>query len=326
MSVGVGPWEHRLLDWAYEGIESPPSEAFPDVTDEALLHAYAACAEVTRQHSRTFYLASGLLPPAKCRAVRVLYAFCRTSDDIVDRVDGRTDQCREAALRAWRAYAIGDCIDTSSSLILAWANVRAAYAIPRLYIEQLIDGIARDLEPTRYATFEDLAAYCYGVASTVGLMAMHVVGFSGPEALPYAVKLGVALQLTNILRDVGEDWQADRLYLPQEELAFHDLDESFLATAAVTPAVQADDRWQTFMQFQIDRVRRIYAASLPGIRYLNPDGRFAIGAAAELYAAILSDIEAHRMDVFHHRAHIGTPGKLRRLPGIWWRANVAGYT
>ncbi len=318
--MSVGSWEHQLLNWAYEGSQSPPSDACVDVTEQALKRAYQVCADVTREHSRTFFLASQLLPPKKRRAVRALYAFCRTSDDLVDHPGSESEVHRQKALEQWRERVTGDCEDPDDPLVLAWSDAQASYGIPQLYAQQLIDGVARDLTQTRYATFEDLTAYCYGVASTVGLMAMHIIGFSGPEALPYAVKLGVALQLTNILRDIGEDWVTGRLYLPQEELSTFDLTEADLEAGRV------DDRWSAFMHFQIQRIRNLYAESLPGVAYLHRDGRFAIGAAAELYQAILDDIEAHDMQVFQRRAHVSAQDKLRRLPGIWWRAYARGYT
>ena len=122
----------------------------------------------------------------------------------------------------------------------------------------------------------------------------------------------MALQLTNILRDVGEDWRAGRLYLPQDELADYGLAEDDIENGVV------DDRWRAFMRFQIDRTRTLYAEAVPGIALLDPDGRFAIGAAAGLYRGILDDIEAHDYDVFSRRAHVSTVGKLVKLPGIWW--------
>ena len=145
-------------------------------------------------------------------------------------------------------------------------------------------------------------------------MSMHIIGYAGDEALPYAIKLGVALQMTNILRDVGDDWRINRVYLPQDELAAFGLNENDLATGRVT------NRWRQFMRFQIDRNRRLYAESMPGIALLNHDGRFAIGAAAELYGGILDAIERADYDVFSKRAFVGTWGKLRMLPGIWWRS------
>ena len=129
------------------------------------------------------------------------------------------------------------------------------------------------------------------------------------------MKLGVALQLTNILRDVAEDWRAGRLYLPREELQRFDLDERDLAAATV------DHRWRRFMCFQIERNRQLYAEAWPGIALLHRDRRFAITTAAESYRAILADIEAHDYDVFSRRAHLSRWAKLKRLPFSWWRSN-----
>jgi phytoene synthase len=167
---------------------------------------------------------------------------------------------------------------------------------------------------SRYSSFAELTQYCYSVASTVCLMSMYVIGFTDQDAVPYAVKLGIALQLTNILRDVGEDWRKGRLYLPLDELAEFGLSEQAVATARV------DDRWRAFMRFQIDRVHRLYDEAAPGIALLDADGRFAIAAAADLYRAILDDIHAHDYDVFHRRAYVGLRGKLGRLTGAWWRS------
>ncbi len=144
-------------------------------------------------------------------------------------------------------------------------------------------------------------------------MSMHIIGFFTEEAIEYAVKLGVALQLTNILRDINEDWERGRLYLPQEELDRFGLTENDIDRGIVT------DRWREFMKFQIARARRLYAEAWPGIAMLNPDGRLAIAAAADLYRAILNDIEAHDYNVFNRRAHLTKWEKLRRLPGLWWR-------
>jgi phytoene synthase len=146
---------------------------------------------------------------------------------------------------------------------------------------------------------------------------MHIVGFKGVEAIPYAIRLGVALQMTNILRDIGEDWQNGRVYLPQDELAAFNLSEADIANGRVS------NRWREFMAFQIERNRQLYAESHDGIALLHRNGRFAIAAAADLYQAILSDIEAHDYDVFSRRAHIGAMGKLMRLPGIWRRSRKA---
>lgn len=310
MNKPARSWERRLMALAHEGLAqgmlARPVDADPVVIDSA----YAHCDKIAQEHSRTFYMASSLLPPLQRRAVRALYAFCRITDDLIDRADGDL----EAGLADWRACVLESPPPCDDPVALAWADTRSLYAIPARYAEQLVVGVATDLDKVRYSDFDELAVYCYGVASTVGLMAMHIIGFSGHDAIPYAVKLGVAMQLTNILRDVREDWAVGRLYLPQDELAAFELAEDDIAAGRV------DDRWRAFMRFQIERNRDLYAESLPGVAKLHPSGRFAVAAAAELYQAILDDIEAHDGDIFSRRAHLTTWGKLRRLPGIWWRS------
>ncbi len=307
------PWEMRLLVSAREALQSQYLINHVQADSKALNRAYDKCDEITYENSRTFFMASSLLPYEKRRGARALYAFCRITDDIVDEPDSSLEY-RQQNLNHWRAEIMAECPPEDALVCLAWADTQAKFNIPRGYATQLIDGCERDIAQTRYETFADLAEYSYGVASTVGLMAMHIVGFSGEEALPYALRLGVALQMTNILRDVAEDWRSDRVYLPKEELEQFGLSESDIERGVVT------DSWRKFMSFQIERTRRLYKQSLPGIAMLQSDGRFAIAAAAELYQAILTDIENHDYDVFTRRASIGKFGKIRRLPGIWWRS------
>ena len=305
-------WEYRLLAWAQEALRSQPPTPAITADTQVLDAAYHQCDLITRTHSRTFYMASGLLPLEKRRAARALYAYCRITDDIVDSL-APTEQ-RQMELDAWRHRTTIDHPPANDHVALAWADAKVRFNIPGGYAEQLIDGVARDLNQFRYETFADLAEYSYGVASTVGLMAMHIIGFTGEEALPYAVKLGVALQVTNILRDIAEDYENGRIYLPQDEMDAHGIGENYIQHGIV------DDRWREFMRFQIDRNNKLYDESLQGIGLLDPDGKFAINAAAELYRAILTDIENHDYQVFTRRAHIGLMGKLTRLPGIWWRS------
>lgn len=313
MPLHATSWERHLMGLAAQGLEHEPPAEPVAASPETLGAAYAHCNEIALTNSRTFALASQLLPEAQRQAARALYAFCRITDDLIDQSNGAA-----AELADWRACALASPPPCDDPVALAWADTRHRFRIPARYAEQLVQGVAADLSKTRYANFDELAAYCYGVASTVGLMAMHIIGFSGRSAIPYAVKLGVAMQLTNILRDVREDWDVGRLYLPQDELAAFGLVEEDIAAGRV------DDRWRAFMRFQIERNRSIYREALPGIARLHPSGRYAIAAAAELYQAILSDIEAHGGDVFSRRAHISTWGKLRRLPAVWWRARNMG--
>jgi phytoene synthase len=303
------PWEMRLLLTAQEAFNSQTLLQKVEADSGVLQAAYAYCEDITRFHSRTFYLASGLLPLEKRKAARALYAFCRITDDIID--EAEDDTKRMVNLKRWRSNILSDCPIADMPVCLAWADTQAKFNIPRGYAEQLIDGVARDIQQTRYETFADLAEYSYGVASTVGLMAMHIIGFRGEDALPYAIRLGVALQITNILRDVGEDWRNGRIYLPQDELREFGISETDIARGHIT------DNWRRFMAFQIERNRQLYRESIEGVQLLNKEGRLAITAAARLYEAILTDIEANDYDVFTRRASISTFGKIRRLPAIW---------
>jgi phytoene synthase len=310
-------WEYRLIIRAKEALQTRSHPHFIQTSKPLLKDAYAHCDAITKAHSKTFHLASALLPYHKRRATRALYAFCRITDDIVDCT---TDTAQSAIqLDQWRdliahPYRITSCnIQPHELVALAWTDARTNFHIPSGYADQLINGVSRDLTPTHYQTFDQLAEYAYGVASTVGLMAMHIIGFTGEDALPEAIRLGVALQITNILRDVGEDWRRGRLYLPLDELHAYGLTPEDINTGII------DDRWRSFMQMQIDRNRQLYAESWHGISKLNKDGRFAIATAAALYRDILVNIERHDYNVFTRRARLGTWGKVRRLPTLWRR-------
>lgn len=310
MVANPAVWEYRLLTWAEEALASPAIAEPAKRNPQALGLAYDHCARVTSANSRTFFLASSLLPAEKRQAARALYAFCRTTDDLVDAASSPIEARRD--LKRWYARLVNPDSGATDPVPLAWADTRARFTVPRGYADQLIAGVTRDLTQQRYQSFAELTEYCYGVASTVGLMVMHIIGFQSQNALPYAVRLGIALQLTNILRDIGEDWRRGRLYMPLDELTEFGLAENDIA------AGQVDDRWRAFMRFQIGRVRRLFAEAVPGIQLLNADGRFAIAAAAQLYRAVLDDIEAHDYDTFHRRAYVSSWGKLHRLPRIWW--------
>lgn len=303
MKLEAPRWENELVRLALEGVENERTH-----TSTELERGYALAESVTRLHSKSFYLASALLPYAKRRAARVLYAFCRFTDDIVD--EARDDAT--AQLASWRARALAPQQASDDLLLQAWYDVRVRHRIPITYVSHLLDGIGLDLTPKRYETFDELARYCYGVASTVGLMAMHIIGFKDRSALPYAVKLGVALQLTNILRDIGEDFRQGRVYLPQQDLRRFGYSESDLAEGVI------DERFRALIDFEIARTRQLYADAWDGIRLLSRDGRLAIAAAADFYRAILDKIVRNDYDVFHQRAHLSAAEKVARLPHLWW--------
>jgi phytoene synthase len=304
-------WENQLLSLA-GNLPHPSTRPFFSywAGDAALKKAYRHAEDVTAAHSKSFHFASSLLPEEKCSAVRALYAFCRTVDDIVDE---SSDDERESQLDYWREMINHGSFLHNDLVAAAWADTLTRYHIPRHYALQLIDGVNRDLTQSRYQTFDELATYCYGVASTVGLMSMYIIGFKSNEAIPYAIKLGVALQMTNILRDVGEDYRNGRLYLPREELAFYGIREQDIAEGRVT------DNWRQFMKFQIERTRQLYEESWAGVKMLEREGQLAIGAASVFYQGILDEIEKNDYDVFTRRASLSVIGKVSRLPSLWWK-------
>ncbi len=316
MSDYIYSWEKTLNEWAFDAINRSKKEMYTiKANQEKIDLAYNRCSEITKENSKTFFMASSLLPKQKRQAARSLYAFCRVTDDLVD--CGNHDLM--SALDLWRNQNHNSHEEQKDEVTLAWANTRKRFNIPKHYGEQLIQGVSQDLTKTRYENFDELAQYCYGVASTVGLMAMFIIGFKNEKAFPYAIRLGVALQLTNILRDVGEDWQRGRLYLPKDELEHFGISEEEISVGMIT------DKWRDFMRFQIERNRRLYTESLPGIALLNKDGRFAIGAAGELYQAILNEIEFNDYDVFSKRAFVKPSLKIRMLPSIWYRSSLNQY-
>lgn len=304
-------WENQLLALAGNMPHPRTRPLFSYwAGDAALQIAYKHTEKVTIEHSKSFHFASSFLPEEKRAAVRALYAFCRTVDDIVDE---SADEERESQLDYWRTMVETASFPDNDLVAAAWADTLTRYHIPRHYALQLIGGVARDLTQIRYQTFEELATYCYGVASTVGLMSMYIVGFKSNDAVPYAIKLGVALQMTNILRDIGEDYRNGRLYLPREELAFYGIREQDIAEGRVT------DNWRQFMKYQIERTRQLYEESWAGVKLLEREGQLAIGAASIFYQGILDEIEKNDYDVFTRRASLSAIQKVSRIPALWMK-------
>ena len=279
------------------------------------------CERVVRSHARTFTLASYFLPPEKRRAAFALYAFCRVADDMVDAA-GEGDGERVArALAAYEQKLHAALAGRPREAIfreLAWVVSR--YRVPAAVLHELLAGVARDLRPTRYESWPELAVYCEGVASTVGEMCTHVFGVtSGPlareRALRYARTLGIALQLTNILRDVGEDAGRGRCYLPEEDLATFGLTRDEIL--ANEPQLARDPRWRALMAFEIRRARALYDAAIPGIALLAADSQRCASACARGYAGILGAIEANGYDTVSARARLGRWARVGVLWDVW---------
>ena len=284
------------------------------------------CQRIVREHARTFHLASVFLPPQKRRAAFALYAFCRVADDIVDRADesrgqtGAPDPSVQAALAAHeqklRAVLDGR---PSDPVFCELDRVMREFGVPETVLRELLDGVAMDLRPVHYETWAELSGYCEGVASSVGEMCTYVFGVQGNAevravALRYARTLGLAMQLTNILRDVGEDARRNRCYLPVQDLAAAGLTPADILGGTLT----ADDpRWQRFMRTQVARARALYEAAMPGIALLSPDAQRCAWACAIGYSGILGAIERIGYDSLQHRARLSTAARLQVLWQVW---------
>lgn len=264
------------------------------------------CEAITRHHGRTFYFASRCLPRAQRQAVVATYAFCRIADDIVDNSDASDREDAIRNLEAWER----EIAHPVHPVAIAFAVARDRFRIPEEPIHELMDGVRMDLDTGRYSSWDGLSSYCYHVAGTVGLMVAPILGCSSEEAMPHAADLGIAMQLTNILRDVGEDARRGRIYLPLDEIA------AFGCTETAILAGEPEPGFPSLMQFQIARARHLYASAHRGIPALDAYGRFTTLVAHNLYARILNEIEANHYDVFGRRAHISTKRKILSLPKI----------
>lgn len=278
------------------------------------------CAELTRRHARTFSVASRFLSAEKRRGAFAIYAFCRVADDIVDdALPCDRERAREALDRHRQQFIAAQRGQPNGPLFreLSWAVHR--FRIPTAPFHSLLDTLAGDLTPAEFTTWEELTRYCGGVASTVGEMCAHVFGLPArrvarADALAHARTLGVALQLTNILRDVGEDAGRNRCYLPAHDLADFQLSRAAVLRGAIDPA---DAPWRAFMRAYIERARSLYAQAAPGIAMLDADAQCCATMCSRGYAAILGAIERRGYDSLTGRARIGAARKALLMLHVW---------
>ncbi len=283
-------------------------------------HDARICAVLTRKHARTFAFASTLLPERKRRAAFALYAFCRRADDLVDRIEAdRSAQHARVDLAQYRARlasALAGSADDGAFRELAWTVTE--FGVPPAVLQELLDGIERDLTAPAYRTWDDLRGYAEGVASSVGEMLVHVFGAQHAHGVLTAVRfartLGVAMQLTNILRDVGEDARRGRCYLPHEDLASCGLTPEAVLASDVNVR---DPAWRRFVKFQIARARELYREGARGIQLLSADSRRCTWICAAGYAAILGAIERNEFDTFTMRAHVSRWDQVRLVLGTF---------
>ncbi|HEV3339886.1 MAG TPA: phytoene/squalene synthase family protein [Pirellulales bacterium] len=278
-----------------------------------LTASYEDCRRLARRCAKNFYYSFMLLPHDKRQAMCALYAFSRQTDDLGD--NRQPVEARRAALADWRrSLDRGLSGSYDSSIFPALADTVDRYGLPPRYLHALIDGVEMDLDRNRYETFDELREYCYKVASAVGLCCIHIWGFTDDRAVEPALKCGLALQLTNILRDLKEDAEADRIYLPQDELRRFDYTCDDLRRGVV------DERFRRLMRFQIERAEQFYDEGTNLNRWLSSDGRTALGTMTGIYRSLLAEIKRLDGDVFHHRVRLTTWRKLQ-IAGRWLLAS-----
>jgi phytoene synthase len=290
--------------------------------------SYELCRQITAKYSKTFYIGTLLMPPQKRRAVWAIYVWCRRTDELVD--GPKATLTTPETLDRWEQHLEtvfgGTPIEDAD---IALVDTLKYFPLDIQPFRDMIAGQRMDLSRSRYQTFEELELYCYRVAGTVGLMTLPVMGIDNSRTAPWdlyqnrqpdpsqqAVALGIANQLTNILRDVGEDARRGRIYIPQEDLTLFNYTEADLFNGVV------DDRWRALMQFQIQRARKFFASAERGISALSTDARCPVWAALILYRGILDEIERNGYDVFRKRAYVPTPRKMVCLPIARLRALV----
>ena len=289
--------------------------------------AYDYCQRVTRARAKNFYYVIRMLPRPKRRAIYAAYAVCRLWDDIADD-DMPSDRKRALFVETRRSLASafvevsGDAVgplpihapgqaSRQSPEFVALTDAARAYNIPSQYFEAVLDGVESDLATSRYANFAELRDYCRKVASAVGLICISIFGYEEPSAERYAEDMGIALQLTNVLRDIKEDAERDRIYIPQDEMAEFGYGEDDLARGVI------NDRFKALMEFQVDRARSYYERSRPLFDLVEPEARACLRGLHTAYGAILERIERNGYDVFSRRIGLSRREKFAIAARLW---------
>ena len=276
-----------------------------DSATYSLADSHAYCRALAKRAAKNFYISFLTLPADQYRAMCALYAFMRICDDIGDDMSKSVEQ-RSESLQQWRDNVVAalDGGPRPHIALPAVCDLVERFQISRQHLLAAIDGVAMDLGKVQFATFEELARYCYHVAGVVGLCCIKIWGYHDDRAPEAAIDCGTALQLTNILRDIKEDARMDRVYLPQEDLV------RFRYTPTDIKAEVRDERFRELMRFQIARAREYYAAGRRLYDYLDPVGQPILDTMLRIYGGILDEMERRDYDVFTSRMRVSTPRKL----------------
>jgi len=284
----------------------------PSTTDLTLdlESAYEACRTITRREAKNFYYAFLTLPAAKRRAIYAAYAFCRHCDDSVDD-ETSTDAKLKALSDLQTSLDSTYSGNASSPVYVALADVARNYDIPQHYFQEIILGVESDLVKDRFQNFADLKEYCYRVASVVGLICLQIFGYEDDDAKEYAVDLGLAMQLTNIIRDVREDLDMGRVYLPQDEMARFGYSEEDLKKGVRNQA------FHDLMEFQAKRAREYFDRGFKLLPYLSRRSRACPAVLGALYSKVLDRIEESDYDVLDSRVSLSKAEKIGITAKTW---------
>ena len=272
--------------------------------------AYEYCRRLTRERAKNFYYAFITLPAVKRRAIYATYAFCRLCDDATD---DTTDPDVKLRLVAEQREALErTCAGRPEGQVyVALLDTISTYRIPRTYLDEVINGVEMDITKSRYATFKELSEYCYRVASAVGLICIEIFGYTDPSARQHAIDLGVAMQLTNILRDVDEDLERGQLYIPGEDLARFGCSEEDILHR------RTGDSFRDLMRFQVERARDYFQRGSRLLPLLSPRSRACPAVLHGIYSRLLDRMEAVEFNVFDERIGLSTREKLGLLAMVW---------
>jgi len=288
--------------------------------DSALAASYEECKRLNSLHGKTYYLATLLLPKNKRPYVHALYGFARYADEIVDDLASTLSAHEKAdALRNWSSGVLADLKAGTSTDDIGRALVDTAHTfnIPHQHFVDFLHSMEMDLTITEYQTYDDLLEYVYGSAAVIGLEMVPILGYSDQRAFESAQKLGIAFQLANFIRDVAEDLDRGRVYLPLQELAQFGVDRAMLERRKLTPEIIEA------LKFQIERVRQLQRESNAGIAFLDKESRPCIRAASELYCGIVDEVEAIGYDIFNKRAKTSTFRRARVAGAAYLQAIAA---
>ena len=278
------------------------------ITDPDLRASYLECKRLNSLHGKTYYLATLLLPKAKRPHVHALYGFARYADEIVDDLSSTlTIEEKAKVLKVWGEKVLEDIrLGRSDDHVgRALVDTVQRFNIPFEHFEAFMHSMTMDLTVTEYQSYDDLMEYVYGSAAVIGLQMVPILGASDPKAYEAAQKLGIAFQLANFIRDVSEDLDRGRIYLPLDDLKAAGVSKEMLAAKKLTPEIKQA------LQYQIERVRRLQREAAEGITLLDPVSQPCINAASELYCGIVDEVEKINYEIFTHRAKTSTWRRLK---------------